>query len=414
MKTTTTRGVVSEVDLATTQTIFDLLDPAGTLTQQKTFSHEDSKRCELILKHAEILDSVRGGKEAMRNSQLAVAERKAGLDAASHQLAFADFLRFGIGRMSQSYRDILQKFYRAQALGTGAAGGYLVPDSFSDQVEEALKSFSAVRRIASVRRTPDGRDFGYPTVNDVTQIGELLAENAVSAEQDATFAQLVFKSYKYSSKLIQVSVELLEDSKPDLEAVLASLFARRIGVLQNLHYTSGNGTGLPLGFLASATVGKTGAAGQLTSILWDDLIDLLHSVDPLYRVGDSVVWMMNDATLKALRKVKDSAGQPLVTQQPDTRDTILGYRVIVNQDMPVMAASAKSIAFGDFSRYVVRDSCEFAVVRLSELFATQRQVGFIAFMRSDGRMLDAGTNPIKVFFSIRRAKPFWSADSFGP
>jgi HK97 family phage major capsid protein len=97
-----------------------------------------------------------------------------------------------------------------------------------------------------------------------------------------------------------------------------------------------------------------------------------------------------------VRKIKDSAGQPVVTQQPDT-DRILGFRVIPNQDMPLLGASAKSIAFGDFSRYLIRDSMEFAVLRLSERFATQGQVAFIAFMRSDGRTLDAGTNPIKVF-----------------
>jgi HK97 family phage major capsid protein len=253
-----------------------------------------------------------------------------------------------------------------------------------------------MRQVSTVMRTENGRSMPWPTVNDTTQVGELLAENAVATEQDVTFAQIVFTSYKYSSKIVRCSRELVEDTTIDLQAVLTSLFARRIGVLQNLHFTVGDGVNKPLGVVTTASLAKTGTSG----VVFDDLVDVLHSVDPLYRAGPSVAWMMNDATLAAARKLKDTAGQPIVVSAtaPGTAPAmILGYPVIVNPDMAPMGSSAKSILFGDFSKYIIRDSLEMAVLRLSERYAEFGQVGFLAFMRSDGRTLDSGTDPIKYF-----------------
>jgi HK97 family phage major capsid protein len=396
--------------------INQLLTDARALMNKPSFSKEDNARVDSYLKMAELLmpDSQR----LFRNLNLAALERQSGIDAATHERVFRLYLTRGINGLEPQDKEILYRYRanwasaqvsqatsyasqgRAQGIATGAAGGFLAPLAFMDRVEESLKHFSAMRRVSTVVPTATGSDMGWPTVDDTANIGELLPENVATVEQDTPFAQIVFRSFKYSSKLIRVSVELLTDAAPNIEQVLASLFARRIGVLQNAHFTTGTGTGQPLGVLTTASLGKTGLAGQTATVIYDDFVDLLHSVDPLYRASESCVWQMHDSTLKIARKLKDSAGMPLLTsatQTDTTRDFILGFPVVVNPDLPVMAANAKSILFGDFSRYTIRDSLDFAVLRLSERYADSGQTGFISFMRSDGRMLDAGTDPVKFF-----------------
>jgi HK97 family phage major capsid protein len=160
---------------------------------------------------------------------------------------------------------------------------------------------------------------------------------------------------------------------------------------ENAHFTTGTGTAQPEGVQTNATVGKTGASGQTTTVIYDDLVDLVHSVDPAYRENDAA-WMMNDSTFAAIRKLKDTTGQPLV--EPDVQrgipNTLLGYRVVVNNAMPSMAASAKSILFGNFrAAYVIRDALDFQLLRMTERYGELLQVGFLAWARSDGLLQDA-------------------------
>ena len=140
-----------------------------------------------------------------------------------------------------------------------------------------------------------------------------------------------------------------------------------------------------------------GQVGQTTSVIYEDLVDLEHSVDPAYRA--EAEFMFHDDTLKVLKKLKDADGRPLWLPGVAVRepDTILGYNYVINQDMPIMAANAKSILFGDFSKYMIRDVMDLMLLRLVERYADFAQVGFIAFSRHDGDLLDAGTNPIKHY-----------------
>jgi HK97 family phage major capsid protein len=149
--------------------------------------------------------------------------------------------------------------------------------------------------------------------------------------------------------------------------------------------------------VTASTLGKTGANGQTTSVTYADLVDLMHSVDPAYR--GNAVWMLHDSTLKAIKKLVDSQGRPLWSAglASGDPDTILGSRFVVNQSMPVMAASAKSILYGDCSKYLIRDVSDIQLVRLNERYGEYHQVGFLAFYRGDGDLLDAGTNPVKHY-----------------
>jgi HK97 family phage major capsid protein len=148
--------------------------------------------------------------------------------------------------------------------------------------------------------------------------------------------------------------------------------------------------------VTNATLGKTGTTGQTTSVIYDDLVDLIHSVDPAYRANSSE-FMLNDSSLKALRKLKDGQGNPiwqpgLVQGAPDK---ILGYDYIINQDIATMAASAKSMLFGDFSNFFIRDVMDLAIFRIGEKYIENGQVGFVAFSRHDSTLAD--TNAIKYY-----------------
>jgi HK97 family phage major capsid protein len=286
----------------------------------------------------------------------------------------------------------------ARALSlTGSAGGYTVPQGFQRTLEEALLTFGAMRENATVLRTDSGSDLPFPTVNDTSNKGAILAENTAASEQDVAWGQVIFNAFKYSSKLVKVSVELLADSAFNLEEYLGRALGERIGRITNDHFTTGDGSSKPNGIVTASTAGKTGANGQTTSVTYADLVDLMHSVDPAYR--SNAVWMLHDTTLKAIKKLVDSQGRPLwsaglASADPDT---ILGHRFVVNQSMPVMAASAKSILFGDVSRYLIRDVSDIQLVRLNERYGELHQVGFLAFSRHDGDLLDAGTNPVKHY-----------------
>ena len=313
-----------------------------------------------------------------------------------HADAFNTYAIRGFEGLSAEQRSILSE-YRAQSVGTTTAGGYLVPQGFSGELEAALKAYGGMRDASSIVQTASGNDLPWPTVNETANVGELLAENTGIAAQDATFGQVIFKAYKYSSKLVAVSMELLQDSAFSMDTILAPMLGTRIARITNTHFTTGTGTGQPNGVVTGAVVGKTGLVGQTLSVIFDDLVDLQHSVDPLYR--KNATWMMHDTSLQVIKKIKDSQNRPLFVAGISVKepDTILGQPYVINQDIAVMAANAKSILYGDFSKYQIRDVLGVSVRRLDERYAELGQVGFIAFMRTDGRTLNAGVNPIKWY-----------------
>ncbi len=318
--------------------------------------------------------------------------------AERHERAFWNYIRHG-ERISPEDRAVLSEYrapseYRAQTVTT-SGGGYLIPQGFVNQLEASMKAFGGMRQAATVFSTDTGNDLPWPTYDDTSNVGELLAINTAANPQDVTFGQIVFKAYKYSSKQVLVPIELMQDSAFDLSSMLAAVFGERIGRLQNQHFTTGDNSGKPQGVITGASSGVTAAATN--AVTADELLDLFHSVDPAYRTGPKVYWMFSDSTFKAIRKLKD--GQGAYLWQPGLRvgetDTLFGKPFIINQDCPSLATGNKPILFGDFSKYKIRDVMGISVLRLDERYAEYAQVGFVAFSRADGRTLDAGTDPIK-------------------
>ena len=212
-------------------------------------------------------------------------------------------------------------------------------------------------------------------------------EEGVYTESDDSFAQVSIGAYKLGT-MIKVSEELLNDSVFDLESYIAREFARRIGAKEEEAFFTGDGTGKPLGILTASGGAETGVtAASATAVTADELMDLFYSLKSPYR--KNAVWVLNDSTIKAIRKLKDNNGQYL--WQPSlvsgTPDTILGRPVKTSAYMPVIAAGAKTIAFGDFSYYWIADRQGRSFKRLNELYAANGQVGFLGSQRVDGKMI---------------------------
>lgn len=340
---------------------------------------------------------VRGSREGESES---AEEREARKKEESE--AFFAWVRYGMDGLDQNQRQMLKRNrtfvrpsdlppeVRAQAVGTDSAGGYLVPEGFSGELEKTLKAFGGVRAVARAFPTPDGADIPWPTVDDTSNVGELLGENSAAASQDVTFGAVILKAFKYSSKVVLVPMEMLQDSFFDVGALLRDLLAERIGRITTTHFTTGGGVGMPQGVTIGISAGKTGITGQTTSIIYDDIVDMEHSVNSMYR--SSATWMFADSTLKALKKIKDTTGRPiwmpgLVVGQPPT---INGYPYVINDDVAAMAANAKSLLFGNFAKFIVRDVMAITLLRLVERYAEYGQVGFIAFSRHDSRYINTG------------------------
>ena len=277
-----------------------------------------------------------------------------------------------------------------------SVGGFTIQDAAMREIEIALLAFGGMRQVSTIIRTDTGGPLPIPTVNDTSNVGSLIGENTTATKLDVTFSQLVLDAFKYTSKEVVVSWELLQDNSVNLPQLLGRILGERLGRIMNQHFTTGTGTGQPNGVVTAATFTQA-ATGNTTGITFANLVALYHSVDPSYR--GNARFMMNDNSLSKIKLLTDSQGRPLwlpglVDRAPDT---ILGSPYVINQDVATMTATAKSILFGDFSKYWIRDVREFQMVRMDERYAEFLQSSFLAFLRTDGDLLNAGTNPIKGY-----------------
>lgn len=306
---------------------------------------------------------------------------------------FAKWLKGGDKALSaQDWADIRA----TMSTTTGSEGGYTVQTDIAKTVADALKDFGGVRSVATVIQTEMGNPMSFPTSNGTSEIGELIPENTSANDLDPVFGTVALNVFKFSSKVVAVPLELLMDSSVDIEAFVLKRITDRLGRVTNQMFTTGTGTAQPRGIVTASTLGVTGAAGQTTTITYEDLVDLVHSVDPAYRASSQCGFMLHDTTMREIRKLKDDTGRPVFLPGYDglaeaMPDTILGYPVTINQDMPVMAASAKSVLFGDMSRYYVRDVLQNTLHRFEDsAYAKKGQVGFLAWARSGGNLIDVG------------------------
>lgn len=337
---------------------------------------------------------------------------QAAQDQASAEMAtFLAWARDGMQALTPEQQVLARQRLapvQGAGVGTGAAGGFTVPQEFLAVLETALRDYGGMREVATIIRTASGADMPMPTNNDTGNSGSIIAENTAQSTLDVSFAQVTLRAFMYTSGIVPVSYQLLQDTAFDMGSWLALQLGTRLARIENNHFTVGTGAATQPQGIANATVGLTIGhtlpTGNATGYTYAGLVNLEHSVDPAYRRMPNCVWMMSDAALRQIRLVLDSQNRPIfvpgytigndaVGGRPDT---LMGYRLVINQDMPVPAANARSLAFGDFSRYYIREVQGVQVVRLNERYADALQVAFFGYQRVDGRIVDGGTNPIRL------------------
>ncbi len=297
------------------------------------------------------------------------------------------------GRASSEYKAAFWKAMKNKAsfevqnalqVGTDSEGGYLVPDEFERTLIQALEEANLMRQLANVIATASG-DKKIPVVASKGTASWVDEEGAIPESDDA-FGQVIIGAYKLAT-LIKVSEELLSDSVFSLEQYIAREFARRIGNKEEEAFFTGNGTGKPTGIFSATGGASLGVTTTGAAVTMDELMDLYHSLKAPYR--NNAVFITNDATIKAIRKLKDGGGQYL--WQPSLRlgepDTLLNRPIKTSVYVPEIAAGAKVMAFGDFSYYWIADRQGRSFQRLNELFAVTGQVGFKATQRVDGKLI---------------------------
>ena len=294
------------------------------------------------------------------------------------------------GRASDAYKKAFWNGMRSKhasvsnvlSEGTDSEGGYLVPDEYENTLVQALEGENVIRGRSHVITTSNGTH----KIPVVASKGEAswIDENGAYPEDDDTFAQVNIDAHKVGT-IIKVSEELLNDSAFNLESYFAQEFGRRIGTKEEEAFINGNGSSKPTGILTSAEVGVTTASDK--TITADEIIDLFYSLKGSYR--RNAVWVLNDTTVKAIRKLKDNNGQYI--WQPALKDgdhdTLLGRPILTTGAMPEIAADAKPVIFGDLSYYWIGDRQGVTFKRLNERYADMGQVGFLASKRVDGKLV---------------------------
>lgn len=271
----------------------------------------------------------------------------------------------------------------ALQIGTDTEGGYLVPDEYEKKLVDGLTEENIIRRLAHTIRTANG-DRKIPLVTS-HGTADWIDEEGAYIESDDTFGQITLSAYKLGT-MIKVSDELLHDSVFNLPTYISGEFVRRIAAAEEAAFLTGNGTGRPTGLLTRATDAVETASA--TAVTADEIIDLVYALKAPYR--RKAVLLMNDSTIKLVRKLKAQANGDYIWQpglQAGQPDRILGYTVYTSPEMPALAAGKKAIAFGDFSYYWVADREGRRFKRLNELYAVNGQVGFLASERVDGNLI---------------------------
>lgn len=308
--------------------------------------------------------------------------------------AFRDYCLNGDGKMKPANREILET--RAnQTVGTDAQGGYLVPEGFKAELEKAMLPYVKVWDFARILTTNTGGNIPWPTMNDTSNKGRLLAEEGALTDTGITFGSVTLKDYLWSSDVVKASVQLLQDSTLPIETIIAEALAERIGRVQNQYFTTGTGSSQPEGTVTNAS--DSGEVSLIAGPTRDNIVGLYHSLNADYRKNGT--FMFEDLLLKSLKLLEIGTADARPLWQPSMRvgepDTIEGRPYIINDEMASLGSGNTIMLFGDFKKFVIRRVAGYNLVRLNELYMANLLIGFVAYTRSSSHVLNAGTNPIK-------------------
>lgn len=308
--------------------------------------------------------------------------------------------------MQAAYRDAPPHLAHQRALEVSATmntqspedGGIVTtPPTLLRDLELNMLAFGGILQAVTVLTTGTRERITLPTANDTTNKGRRIGEGkSLGTKVNPKIGQITWDAYKYTSDKVVVTYEMLSDPWFNLVAFITEICGERLGRILNEELTTGTGNSMPRGLVPAATVGKTTASS--TAITTDEVIDLEHSLDPAYRQGRTVGFMCHDSIVAYLRKLKDLEGRPFYTlgQETGTRDRLNGKPIYINLDMDsTVAASKKTLLYGDFSKYRVRRVSGIRLVRdSSTLRMTEDSDQFAMLIYADGNLVDAGTPPV--------------------
>lgn len=302
--------------------------------------------------------------------------------------------------LRKSYRDMTPEeagtFRNTMSTTTGSQGGYTVQSEIASAFVDLLADYGGVRRVADRIATAMGNPLNFPTTDGRAEIGEIIAQNTSATAADATFATVPVSAWKFGSKVITVPIELLQDSQIDVTALVQKRMRDRIGRIQNQKFSvgAGDGSSEPYGLVTSASVGVTGTTGQTLTIIYDNLVGMIESIDYAYQQEGALSWLTSQTLRGVIRKIKDTSGRPIYlpgygSLQEDVGDSLLGFPLQINNDMPAPAANAKSLSFGQHKKYLIRDAMDVTLFRFDDsAYMSKGQVGFLAWSRAGGNLLD--------------------------
>lgn len=326
--------------------------------------------------------------------------RRCGMDPDSKELVIDSLPGRYINDCARDFRNRNQD--RAEQRNLSAyitgSGGVLAPPSFLKSLEINMLAFGGIRQVAEMITTGSGERMSWPTVDDTANKATRLGEGGtVPSSTDPTFGAVYWDAYKYVSTCL-VPYELIEDSFLDLPSTLGQLLGIRHGRKTADDFTTGTGNSQPKGIITASSSGFT--ATNATSIVYKDVVNLIHSVDPAYRERPTVGFMCHDTAIMQLRLILDSYGRPLWQDGMGvgTPDKLFGYTVTRNQSMQnctTIASGYKSLLFGDLNAYKIRRVNGIRFYRLQERYRDQDLDGFVLLVREDGNLLTAGTSPTK-------------------
>jgi HK97 family phage major capsid protein len=283
-----------------------------------------------------------------------------------------------------------------------AAANATVAEDFMRELDVAMKDYSGMAQAARIVNTDTGADMPFPTMDDTGNIGALLAEGSAAADNaDPTLAAVILQAFLYTSKIVRVPNQLLQDSAFSVDSYLPAALGVRLGRILNNNATLGTGSSQPRGLITAILADTVELkAASATAIAFGDIVNLYHAVDPAYRNGAKVGFMMHDDILKVVEKIVDSNGRPIfraASEAIGSVPTIYNRPVFINQDMDSTVAEDKeSIVFGDFNHYVIRRALNPVLMRLAERYAEYFQTGFVMFDRWDGDLVGGAGRALRL------------------
>lgn len=281
--------------------------------------------------------------------------------------------------------------YEARALAS--SGGSAIATTFADFVTVYERTLNPMLDISTVINTRTGNPIVFPRLtSDVTAGGSVTAEAAASTEGDPTISSVTLNAFKISHITLWSS-ELDQDEVIGLDRLVADAISRPIALGWGTFFTTGTGTTQPNGFITAATNGGTAqgtALNQATDTFFaaSDLVDLFYSLAAPYRRNAS--WVVSNTAIAKMRKFRDSTGQFLWSPalQAGQPDTFLNRPVYENPAMAAVASASKSVAVGDFSKYIIRSVEPMRVDLSTEYKYANDQLAIRVITRRDGNLPD--------------------------